>query len=293
MINNPLIDFIKIHVIGADTKAFFRHSILDFYTKVNQKTGEMDGFCMAEFQGLKFKIYESTSTYPEGRLTIEGSLHNYWNGGKHNWNDFSVKNLNDVIDDLQKKFDIKPEQCRLLQCEIGVNVDLGNNGVTKIVGHCIMHKKMSFKDYYTRKEGKYKLVAHQQYSIKIYDKGRQFRLKSEILRFEVSYKKMRPLNIIGVYNLSDLVKMSVDDFKEIILSKWHNVLFYEESVYKGDKYEFKYNNPFFWEGLTNEGFKYHRKLMREKLQRVGTSFKEIIANLLQGKIEMLCSNNPN
>ena len=43
----------------------------------------------AFYKGLEFKIYDITKSTPYNRITIEGSLHKYWNNGAHNFNDFN------------------------------------------------------------------------------------------------------------------------------------------------------------------------------------------------------------
>ena len=97
--------------------------LLEFSNKVNVKTGELGVYLNAFYRGLEFKIYESTETHPNRRATIEGSLHKYWNNGAHNFNDFGINEMQEVIVDIENKFCISSENCVLKSLEIGVNID--------------------------------------------------------------------------------------------------------------------------------------------------------------------------
>ena len=55
----------------------------------------------AFYKGLEFKIYDITKLTAYNRITIEGSLHKYWNSGAHNFNDFNISSIMDVQKDLK------------------------------------------------------------------------------------------------------------------------------------------------------------------------------------------------
>ena len=76
-----MIDFIKINVNNLDANKLEVNSLLDFLLTVNTKTGEVNPYTSAYYRGLEFKIYEPTEKTDYKRVTIEGSLHKYWNKG--------------------------------------------------------------------------------------------------------------------------------------------------------------------------------------------------------------------
>jgi hypothetical protein len=74
----------------------------------------------ADYMGLKFKLF------PSGRIEINGSLHKYFNlsngNGNQNYNIFTLQNLTRVLKDLKVKFGLRPDELRLTNVEIGLNL---------------------------------------------------------------------------------------------------------------------------------------------------------------------------
>lgn len=121
-----MIDFIKLTIINTDSSILEGNPLLDFCYKVNPNTGQIrtvnkydvkiTPYKDAHYKDLTFKIYDS------GRITVEGSLHKYYNSGKHNYNDFTRENLNQVLIDIKSLFKIKLENFVLKCVEVGVNI---------------------------------------------------------------------------------------------------------------------------------------------------------------------------
>ena len=105
-----MIDFVKIIIKDLPKSILEANKLLDFYDNINIATGEIktinkagnkiSPFKKAEYKSLEFKIYES------GLITLSGSLHKYWNEGKHNFNDFNLEAVLLVLQDLNTKLDI-------------------------------------------------------------------------------------------------------------------------------------------------------------------------------------------
>ena len=108
-----MIDFIKIYVQNINADIIENNVLLDFLQLINTKTGEIDSYKSAYYRGLEFKIYEPTEVTKFRRLTIEGSLHKYWNNGAHNFNDFGIVEVENVVKDLETKFNIDIKLCVL------------------------------------------------------------------------------------------------------------------------------------------------------------------------------------
>ncbi|SOC78852.1 hypothetical protein SAMN06296241_0369 [Salinimicrobium sediminis] len=286
-----MIDFIKYDLLGIAPDHLEQNILLDFHYKVNSKTGELGKYKNAYFRGLEFKIFEATTAHPEQRITVEGSFHKYWNKGAHNFNDFGIVEVKQVLADLQKKFNIKPENCILRQLEIGVNIK--PPGKTKsILKQCLLHKTDRLKWIFTKDEGNYIQARHQRHILKIYDKKthyikKGFKIEDEVMRVEIKYLKMHDLNKKGIRTLADLLKYGLENFTPELLKQWQNVIFYDFKALQGTKYENLYSNPNYWENLPYESLKYHRANLNRLTQSHPDNYKCRIAELIKTKADLL------
>ena len=179
-----MIDFIKIDVKDANIDLIECNPLLDFLLIINTKTGEFNSY----YKGLEFKIYEPTEKTMHKRLTIEGSLHKYWNNGAHNFNDFGIVEVNQVVNELEYLFNIDTSFCILRQLEIGVNINPPIN-TKQVLKPCLKYKTNDIKLVYTKDEGNYIQATNQRHFIKIYDKkthyvNKGFQIDNYIMRIE-------------------------------------------------------------------------------------------------------------
>ena len=286
-----MIDFAKHDLLGIAPDHLEQNPLLDFHYKVNSKTGELGKYKNAYFRGLEFRIFEPTTAHPEQRITVEGSLHKYWNKGAHNFNDFGIVEVKKVLADLQKKFNIKPENCILKQLEIGVNIKPPAKTKT-ILKHCLIHKTDRLKWISTKDEGNYIQAKYQRQIFKLYDKkthykNRGFIIKDEVLRIEIKYLKMYDLNRKGISTLADLLRYGLGNFTPELLKQWQNVIFYDFKALQGTKYEQTYSNPNYWENLPYESLKYHRANLNRITEAHPENIKVKIAELIQEKADFL------
>ena len=281
--------------------------LLDFYDTINLTTGEMkttnrNGVKVtpsknASYKGLEFKIYDT------GTITLSGSLHKYWNDGAHNYNDFNNEAVLFVLNDLNTKFDIDPSKCILKCLEIGINIT-PPVATNQILDNCLLHKTKPFEYQKNSDEGKYKQVQHSQYIFKIYNKAlhyksKGFKIKDEIMRFEIKYIKMQKLNEKGIFSLQDLMNYGLQNFKNIILIEWQNVLFYDNTIQidqlksRLKKAILKYSNPNYWTGLLEnnqtKNFNYHRNQLRKIAYKNSNKVQDLTAEIIGKKIDFLNS----
>ena len=290
-----MIDFIKYELKDINPDTIEGNPLLDFFNKVNTKTGELGKYLNAYYKGLEFKIYDSTDANPKRRLTLEGSLHKYWNNGAHNFNDFGKVEVCQVVNELKERFNIYPKNCVLKQLEIGVNFNPPFE-TKRILTGCLYHKTTRFKWIYTKDEGNYIQSPHQKYIVKIYDKrahylNKGFAIPMEIMRFELKFVKMHQLNAKGIYTLDDLLKFKLESFNTILLKEWNNVLFYDLTT-KGNQNVNKYGNPNFWENLSYEQFRYQRQKMDKIQSKNKRNLKNTIADLIKEKCDLLNGTIP-
>src|SRR5690554_2878116 len=71
------VDFFKGWLTGIDRKTLVENPLLQQYFHTKGDEIEKEYY---QYRNMKFRLYQS------GRMTIEGSLHKYWNNGEHNHN---------------------------------------------------------------------------------------------------------------------------------------------------------------------------------------------------------------
>ena len=281
--------------------------LLDFYDTINLTTGEMkttnrNGNKVtpsknASYKGLEFKIYDT------GTITLSGSLHKYWNDGAHNYNDFNNEAVLFVLSDLNRKLDIEPNKCILKCLEIGINIK-PPVPTNEILDNCLLHKTKPFEYQKNSDEGKYKQVQHSQYIIKIYNKAlhyksKGFAIKDEVMRFEIKYTKMQKLNEKGIFSLQDLMNYGLENFKDIVLNEWQNVLFYDNTIQidhlsnRSKKALLEYSNPNYWTGLLannqTKNFTYHKNQLKKIISNNSNKVQDLTAEIIGKKIDFLNS----
>lgn len=289
-----LIDFVKVELINSDVTYFEQHPLLEFQRKYNTKTSELSIISNAFYKGLEFKIYDITEKTPYKRITIEGSLHKYWNNGAHNFNDFGINEIVEVRKDLKELFNIEFKNCILKQLEIGVNI-LPPVPTKKILRHCFLHKTNQLKSIYTNDEGNYIQSKNQRHFIKLYDKrthykNKGFDIDNDIFRIEKKYSKMVELNSLGIYNLSDLIKHDLRRFKQVLIKLWSDVLFYDWTVLDGSKYQNTYSNINYWLNLSENqysNFKYHKRNLNKIIGKNPNNIKNKIVKTISNKVDIL------
>ena len=286
-----MIDFVKYEIIDTSLCSVEGNSLLDFHSKVNLSTGEVGVYSNAYYKGLEFKSYIPTKANPNGRITVEGSLHKFWNKGAHNFNDFGRGEIYLVLEELSNSFNIKSDNCRLVNLELGVNINPPLK--TKyILQRCIMHKKDVLKNVHTKDEGNYIQSRKQRHVIKLYDKkthyaNQGFDIKDEIMRIEIKFSRMHQLNQMGIYTLSDLMNYGLSGFKNHLLREWDNVLFYDKKALKGNKNEHSYSSSLYWQELNNELFKYHRNKLRDLISATPNNLHKTIRDLIEDKVDFI------
>jgi len=282
-----MIDFIKFELLEADVSKLKSNRYLEFKTTVSTSTGELSRFKAAYYKNLKFTIIDPIEKFPFHTVTVEGSLHKYWNNGKHNFNDFTAENILMVLQELNDKFDIEPKNCKLKQLEIGLNIKPTYETI-KILKCCLYHKTAPFKSVFVNDEGDYIQARHQKYIVKIYDKRKHYSAKgylfnTDIMRFEIKFTKMHFWNRKEVYNLKDLLNNFGLECVSMLSKKWKEILFYDFEVFDSEDFQHKYSNPNFWGQLNKGQFNYHRNKLNKSVLKNPKSAKQRINNLILEK----------
>ena len=294
-----MIDFVKIYLKDFNPSILEGNARLDFFDNIDLSTGQIrttnrNGQKITPYKnefynGLEFRIYDN------GRTTIQGSLHKFWNSGAHNYNDFNFSAFSDVLDTLKKDFGIQPEQCILNCLEVGINVTppIPTND---ILDYCFLHKTKPFEYQKNSDEGKYKQCEHSHYFIKLYNKALHYRkqgfdIESEIMRFEIKYKKMERVNNLGIYTLNDILNKGFGIFKNELLTEWQNILFYDTTIVSNSIRLTNYKNPIYWSDLVNKPTKSnyykHRGFLKDLTIKFSENRHQILTEIMNQKIDYL------
>jgi hypothetical protein len=187
---------------------------------------------------------------------VKNSLHKLYNyrenSEEQNHNDFSFSKICREVDYLNKSI-IDAGKTKLTQLEFGLNIEIDKLPEMLVRRNFIMHKYVGGSANNYHGNGELKLFSHDNYFIKVYDKGKQFELDKNVLRFEIKFIKAKEFQNIGVFNLIDLkdksnlrrlVKYLVKRFDEMTIVDD----FDENSIAELDDYNklSRYTNPIFW-----------------------------------------------
>lgn len=259
-----MFDFIKTNIKNITPNELIKNPFLEFNTTVDSE-GEIKNR-VAEYKNLRFKIID------EKYININGSVHKYFNGGAHNYNNFTISDFVEVCIDLSEKFNINPYTAYLHNLEFGVNVILPFY-TNEILNSIISYKGKECE--VERYNGKGYLIRFpfDHYDLKIYNKGFQYQQDKNILRFEIKVKKMeyfRKRNI-DIKCLSDLLNISnYPKLRSCLLKAFSEVLMYDSSIkIKGVSQREKGvlingRNPKYWIELKEQGKEIKKKRTRFK-----------------------------
>ena len=222
---------------------------------------------------------------------MSGSLHKFAHGGI-NYTDFPYIGVFNAIQQIKDELGIDPEQAKLRNLEIGINLTGLPIASQKFIRSVLTHKGKAFSEMRNIHRQPIGIECyHQRYGIKIYNKENQNRLLYPVLRFEIKYLKMHDLARHGIVNLSDLTNPYVwPVFVEQITQRFDELLISDPTLQPKDLKPAErrklayYQNPKYWENLKEEsskGHDYHRQRYRELIE-------QYVANPVQSTIAKKC-----
>ncbi len=239
-----MIDYVKLRIISETLAKWLLHESPfkdDFYTEVYGNTGEIKEVNKrGQKCGIKYILNYRELTVVIAALKyveITGSLHKYWTAklipekGKEIWqgenySDFSFQDLIACIANLSQTFNFKPLQARLHVVEFAVNISPVFNPF-EFCGSLIASGNKPFAEM-ERKANQPEIgfiCKKQRYWLKIYDKGKQYKTETPILRFEVKAKKMLFLSATGIKYLSDLEdKSKMEKLEAVLMERFDDLL---------------------------------------------------------------------
>lgn len=204
---------------------------ISFFSEIEAGTGLLkEGSSKtAEFETYKLELFECTSNSKEVRLNITGSFHKNNQKGS-NSKPFTFENLLKEIVHLSQSLKIGPEEIIIQNLEIGLNLPSWFNPIQYLDDNLLVFQNSIFKKYDPDKRGREIgfYCKKTDFTIKIYDKGFQFDLPQDLLRFEIKFNKMRELKKFGISTLADLTDQTkVKSLISVLEKAWCEVLIYD------------------------------------------------------------------
>ncbi|GBF22541.1 MULTISPECIES: hypothetical protein [Arenibacter] len=265
-------DFIRFYLL--DKERFDHTTITNEKTKLMSiydiVTGEAKEYPKSgRFHNMEIKMTENYSY-------IKGSLHKMYNSyclrGMQNYNDFDYCQTLDSIEILCSELNIKPQYTKLTNLEFGLNIPLSYDPKVFIENSLLM---FDFEDHNVSEKfnnrGDYKEFRKSDYSIKIYNKSKQYGCKDFILRVEVKIIKKRVLERLGIFSLADLRDIeSYYSLYGFLVDRFNKLLIVDSQIMRnalktGQINMLKnYTNPHYWINLkqrvsTNTYYKRRRQ----------------------------------
>lgn len=294
----------------APTNLFDGEQEVKEYVNIQKGTEQRTITHTGSFESYKITIKEVHKIFKDGKKTVtyylilDGSLHkNFFQGGNHL--PFTWKNLQDEIKHIETCLQLFGDFVSLKNLEFGVNIPLPFLVFSFLQSNLLSYKGRLFNAYDRGRNGVCLGFECQlsHYSVKAYDKGLQFNLPENLMRFELRFLKMQQLQKLGFNTLSDLKNAEkVNGLLCLLLDAWDNVFLFDSSIklnnpeLKPQDRELLRNgsNPRFWMQLKTKdirNFNFQRAKMKELITTYGQGWHKFIYDLVKSKWESLFENS--
>ena len=285
-----MFDGIKIYCLMTDPQKLIENPYLAEYwtTKVRNVDGTfIHGF--AEYLSLMFRLKNK-------KVRLQGSLHKYRNAGRHNYDDFRAVDVAEVVHELENNLKIDLYSTLINNVEFGVNVVLPFR-VHVVLDNLITYKGQPFERFVDKGISYYQCKLSK-FIIKIYDKGKQYNLPDNVLRFEIKVTAMQYLETKGIKlrYLSDLLNMDIyKPLGNTLTEVFEEILFGDNTLNESDlttkelETYLRGSNPKTWR--PQKGDKERKRLQRLehefksilKHHRINVDFRSVVFDLIRAK----------
>ncbi|WP_291102451.1 MULTISPECIES: hypothetical protein [unclassified Dysgonomonas] len=271
-----MIDGVKCSCVGLSADLWLNNPLLDFGLLVSERTGEL----LTQRREAKAKDLRFVLSPNERKNALScsftGSLHKHWDIDGSNHNDFTHPDICKTLDSLSANYNINLDEAFIHSLEIGVNIELDYSPEI-IFKKAICHKGKPFERMDARDKRIGVICVHTDYSIKLYDKGYQCKIKDKyILRYEVRLHRQRMLQAFDIFTLVDLKNTEKVAFLVcLLLERLDEVIFFDYSFKPQSLSESKllawqqYSNPRYWENLNRNNYYKARKKLAELIKKYG------------------------
>lgn len=297
-----MVDFIKFSLPSFYTEKLLNNKSLDFFyeglsadgvLRTSNKQGHKITPCQnAYIQNIRVKIYDT------GRIIVDGSVHKFWNDGRHNFNDFRIKDFEYSINAIFNILGVDPEDATLIIAEFGVNIVVPFP-IKQFMSNLFFHKKVAFKWCETTSEGIYYQCKHSKYRIKIYDKFTPYRNNysppKNLIRFEVNYKSELLRNQFSIHTIADLISTDFNKIAKQLTVVFSLILFYDFTIEHSSVRLLKYSNANYWAALIDRkrtsAYNKHRGLLNDFTHQHSDNILKQIIELIKIKSSELINGS--
>lgn len=228
------------------------NGLVELSTSINHYTGEVHEYPK---RGKDLNLDISITM---NQAIILGSIHKYNNlmeeKGNQNFNDFTFCQIEKVISGLMMKYKIENRKdTSITNLEFGFNLQVQKDPALIIEKNVLMNNfKAPNRNLKFQGKGDFKEFQLTDYSIKIYNKSKQFKLDSNVLRVEIKITNRRLLQKLEIYSLEDLL-----DYKayrrlfKLLMEKFELLMIvddFDANLIPENQYNriIKYTNPNYW-----------------------------------------------
>lgn len=214
-----MIDFIKAEILNTNIENFINNPLLDFSYRVNNKTGAVDhSELSATYNGLSFVIRHNR------RLFVSGSLPKYFLG--NNYQNMTLLLYGRLLEKLKSNFGINASDVVLQNIELSICLSTGEIDPMQFLKSEVLDYKCTPKEIRVHRNTGYTInFTLKNYTLKLYDKGKQSKLSKNKLKFELRVKKMVHVKKIPLVNLEDLKKPEIwAKIQHLLLSTFYKIV---------------------------------------------------------------------
>lgn len=288
-------DFIKLNATGD---SFNNLKKLNFRYEFAPETGEISKY---EIDGIE---YSTRGTYKHKYLTIDyyhgrtetiiikGSLPKYFNEEDQNYTDYTKKDFKYTVQKLEDELNVSKYDLKLLKLEYGVNFNPYEN-LEILLNNIFLYRKKEFNHLNKDKYRYSKKFTLSQHVIKFYDKGIQYHLQDNLLRYECGVTKIQKLNKKGIYKLSDLNDYNTTLLANSLINELKHVIIYD---YKNN-IDSSLNSPasmMYWSNLIKPENKIEYTKVRRKYNTEtnsnNSSLRNTLISIIKNKLKYLIEN---
>lgn len=297
-----MIDFLKIRIEDKENFESFVQSNASLKKTYKAYSNE-NGL----FYPIVGKVYNMEFRITKTEAIISGSIHKFYNNinglGNINYNDFTLVDFYNAIDYLCDTFLIDKTKTTITNLEFGFNVLINKPSSYFIEQSVQMFDFQPYDNRITTRAGTtFKIFKKSDFSIKIYDKGKESQLEQKnLLRIELKIIQKRFLNNIGINSLdqiddiaiSSLFQAFVERYSKLLIvdsiSPWNALETHERMFYEN------YTNPSYWIMLrrtkTLQEIRKDKKKIMSFIKKIGyDSSKNKVLELVSSKYNQLLAS---
>ncbi|RXG33007.1 hypothetical protein [Leeuwenhoekiella marinoflava] len=293
-------DLIKFRMLDKEAFDFRTETkkTIKLTSRFDYETGEILEFPKnGKYYNMEANITKNAS-YLKGSLQKFGNL--YQGLGNQNYNDFSFCDCKEYLQILCDDLYIIPDKTKITNLEFGLNIEVPYDPKILIEDALLM---FDFKDHNIREgfngKGNYKEFKKSDYSIKVYNKSKQYKQSTHILRIELKIIRARILERNNIFSLADLSREETHEtLFELLLASFEKLMIIDvdklNKALKTDEINHlkNFTNPNYWNQLQKDlkpnQFYKAKRMCNAHIEKYNSSrMKEFIKKALQAKFKEL------